>query len=262
MPYTDHRAVVFKCNILPFPRGPSYYKFNNSLLKEKEFLELINNFFISETNRYADMDPHMRWETKKVKLKEEIIKYSKNRSIKHNDKSRQLENKINFLEKKFAENPLDEKIHKELEQCKFTLQIQIEEKCRGAAVRAKTKWIEEGEKNTAYFLGLEKSRKKQSIIREIKAESGTSTDVSDISLQIHGFYADLYSNKLNLDREILENFHSNIEVPQVEETDVLKLETPFDTNEVGSALCKLKNGSSPGLDSFTKKFYKTFFGNI
>ena len=38
---TDHSAVVL--NILPqfsFKRGPSYWKFNNSLLSDKSYVEL------------------------------------------------------------------------------------------------------------------------------------------------------------------------------------------------------------------------------
>jgi hypothetical protein len=32
------------------------------------------------------------------------------------------------------------------------------EKTKGRQIRSRVKWIEEGEKNTAYFLGLEKTR--------------------------------------------------------------------------------------------------------
>lgn len=32
------------------------------------------------------------------------------------------------------------------------------EKIKGKRIRARVKWVEEGEKNSAYFLGMEKSR--------------------------------------------------------------------------------------------------------
>jgi hypothetical protein len=46
------------------------------------------------------------------------------------------------------------------------------DKTRGAQVRARIKWIEEGERNTKYFCDLEKARSKKKIITSLRNESG------------------------------------------------------------------------------------------
>ena len=51
---------------------------------------------------------------------------------------------------------------------------------RAAATRAGIKWIQEGEKSNAYFLGLEKSRTNSNKIKSLKSDSGSNiTDPKD-----------------------------------------------------------------------------------
>ena len=53
-PSTDHRAVLLSLNISEAKRGPGYYKFNNSLLRDNLFIEemklLIHEFLLTNTN--------------------------------------------------------------------------------------------------------------------------------------------------------------------------------------------------------------------
>ena len=49
----------------------------------------------------------------------------------------------------------------------------IEKKAKGAAIRSRAKWVEFGEKNTKYFLNLEKSRRGNKSINKIKNTKGT-----------------------------------------------------------------------------------------
>ena len=47
----------------------------------------------------------------------------------------------------------------DIKSCQYELDSMIEEKAKGAAVCSRAKWVECGEKNTKYFLNLEKSRR-------------------------------------------------------------------------------------------------------
>ena len=47
----------------------------------------------------------------------------------------------------------------------------IEEQ-KGAQIRSKALWAEQGEKNTKYFLGLEKHRGKQKVMTTVKTQTG------------------------------------------------------------------------------------------
>jgi hypothetical protein len=49
------------------------------------------------------------------------------------------------------------------------------EKTKGRQIRSRVKWIEEGEKNTAFFLGLEKTRQTKKVINELYDKNDKST---------------------------------------------------------------------------------------
>ena len=49
----------------------------------------------------------------------------------------------------------------------------IEEKTAGSMLRFKARWIEQGEKNTKYFLNLEKRNYNRKVITKLKLEDGT-----------------------------------------------------------------------------------------
>ena len=67
----------------------------------------------------------------------------------------------------------------------------------GAIIRSKVRWYEEGEKNTSYFLSLEKRNKAKSCIRKIiKTSDEEITDEKMILKEINNFYSHLYSKSL------------------------------------------------------------------
>ena len=65
----------------------------------------------------------------------------------------------------------------------------------GIILRSKTHWYEEGEKNTKYFLSLEKNKAKSHIRKVIDSNSEEITDQGNILKEIRCFYSNLYSRK-------------------------------------------------------------------
>ena len=66
-----------------------------------------------------------------------------------------LEDKLGKISLKISNFPQDEDIF-ELERIKRELGVIRLNKIRGSQVRCRLKWVEEGERYSAYFLGLEK----------------------------------------------------------------------------------------------------------
>ena len=66
-------------------------------------------------------------------------------------------------------------------------------------MRSKAKWYNEGEKNTKYFLSLEKRHFKQSTISHIKVSENVfiSSD-EDILCECMSFYKNLYESKVTV----------------------------------------------------------------
>jgi hypothetical protein len=60
---------------------------------------------------------------------------------------------------------------------------------KGAYVRSKANWIEKGEKNTPYFLRLERQTQSLNVIHEIKTENNTIVkSTSDILSNMCTYY--------------------------------------------------------------------------
>ena len=71
------------------------------------------------------------------------------------------------------------------------------EKNKGRTIRSRVKWIEEGETNTAFFLGLEKPRQTKKAINELYDKFGKSTiDQNEImEIEVNYYKKNIYINK-------------------------------------------------------------------
>ena len=52
---------------------------------------------------------------------------------------------------------------------------------KGAFIRSRAKWLEEGERNTSYFFALEKRNFKRNIITSLKIDNSINSNPSDIA---------------------------------------------------------------------------------
>ena len=100
------------------------------------------------------------------------MEYAKAKKEKLLRKEEELERKINALQKDIGNrNRKDNETittQRELEEKVKELERIIEHKTKGAILRAKCRWHNEGEKNTKYFLNLEKRHFKNSVISQLK----------------------------------------------------------------------------------------------
>ena len=71
----------------------------------------------------------------------------------------------------------------------------------GILFRAKALWVEEGEKNSKYFLNLEKRNYNTKNIKTLINEDGKEiTELEDIIKEENNFYDNLYSSQLEKDQ--------------------------------------------------------------
>ena len=69
-------------------------------------------------------------------------------------------------------------------------------KTKGAIIRSKARWYNEGEKNSKYFLNLENRHCKRKTITQIKTSNGSyATNDPDILKECNSFYSRLYASK-------------------------------------------------------------------
>jgi len=84
------------------------------------------------------------------------VKYSKNKSRERKSTETILQNRINDLFKRAEAEPNNKYIICEIQNSRLRLKRIMQYKTKGAILRNKVRWYEDGERNIRYFYSLEK----------------------------------------------------------------------------------------------------------
>ena len=130
-----------------YEKGPGYWKFNNTLLGDLEFVQEMN-VLIDEhiQNIIENSDSQVEWELLKNKIRTFSQNYSKIKSADRRNKITQLYNDLNDIDIDISKNVDNEILQKIREKLKLEIEILENYKARAAQVRSRVKWIEQGEK--------------------------------------------------------------------------------------------------------------------
>jgi exodeoxyribonuclease III len=262
---SDHRMVCMKFRLTTIPRGPSYYKFNDSLLHDQVFVNKMNNFITEFETEYQTLNAQCKWDLCKLKMKELSMAYSKEKCMLHRQKMTSLNKKLDELDSKLAVDPQNDILLQEKQKIKQEVELDEMNKAKSAQIRAREKFITDGEKNTRYFLNLEKVRGSNKIIENLKTTQGNITSQTDILAEQVSFFKDGFTNKTQFDQHKAEMFTAQLDIPQLsqnhkDQIDSNLIELPED--EILAALKSLNNSSAPGLSGLTTSFIKFFWSKL
>ena len=173
---TDHSLITIRAALHSNQRGPGYWKLNTSFLSDANYVNQIRTTIKRVTDEYVNDDnvnPALMWEMIKLKIREQSIKYAKDRRTKTSRREEEIEKAINVLQELIeSSNKGDredrEEASRDLEGKKTELEKIIEYRTKGAILRAKCRWHNEGERNTKYFLNLKKRHFKNCVISQLK----------------------------------------------------------------------------------------------
>ena len=131
--------------------------------------------------------------------------YSKTKAKMKKAEETDLQNKANELKLKAEQNPNDKKVINELCAVNLRLEKLLKHKTRGAILRSKSRWYEQGERNTRYFFNLEKRNYCNKTVTKLKRNDNTYTNNQFQILQEEKvFYETLYTSK-NIEKENFSN---------------------------------------------------------
>ena len=269
---TDHSMILLKIALHYNPRGRGFWKLNTSLLKEKEYLNLIKTTIDQTKSEYQSdnsVNPALLWDMIKMKVREKSISYATAKN--HKTKSREdiLFKEISRLEKELDGNTglsdtQKSLLQSSLDNLKSEMEEIIEYRTKGAVLRSRTRWYNEGEKNTKYFLNLEKRHyRKGTISRLKKGENDFATTDKEILHECESFFKDLYSSKMRTDLISPETdsfFSENDTVLSNEERD--SIEGLLTELECLNALKDMESDKSPGTDGLPSEFYQMFWNDV
>ena len=106
---SDHSAVVLHLNSIDKQRhGPSFWKFNGSLVNDVNYVTLINESVPIWLNEFKDIDDkRLLCDLIKYRIRQETIKYSKKRAREKREKISEIEASLKNSEENCSANPTD-----------------------------------------------------------------------------------------------------------------------------------------------------------
>ena len=239
---SDHLAFYLYISMNKNRRGRGYWKLNVTLLRNKEYVEIINTLIDKVTKETENQPTFDRWEFLKYKIREETIEYSKYKTSEQDLIIAQLSEKVTEMENKLEKVNIDL-----LNRTKSDLEDIIAVKTKGCMFRAKARYYEYGEKSSKYFFNMEKMRYNAKTCNALYDEKGNIIKDEKRILKLQeNYYRKLYTSdkSITFDWSTIKNT-SNIYVPdEIKEFQ----EAEFTEQDMSNAIKSLPNNKTCGND--------------
>ncbi|CAC5423410.1 unnamed protein product [Mytilus coruscus] len=246
--YDIWRARNPDCRIFSWKRiSEEYVQRVKDIISQEKESELFHRDFL------------VWWDNLKYRIKRYSQILSSDLAKQNKREYYKLERQINNLCEKAASGIVID-IAK-LESLKLELSNFEIEKCKGAVLRAKAIWAVESDKNTKYFLNLEKYKQESNAIKELLNENGdTVSDTEGILELQHSFFSDLYSCVTTDENKMSELL--NYVTKTVNEDDNTMCNDDVTEDELCKAINQLSKNKNPGSDGLTVEFYCKFYSEL
>ena len=150
-----------------------------------------------------------------------------------------------------------------MERYKSELELMYDKKVEGLIIRVRARWHEHGEKNSKYFLNLEKRNHIKKHIRKLHISGVISTNPLSIMEAQKQFYTKLYSSsKTKLDTPDAAIFFENPNLSKLSNEASEKCEGKITMEECHNIIKTFQLGKTPGNDGLPIEFYNTFWPSI
>ena len=256
---SDHNYTTVVLKSSDETRGRGFWKFNNKLLKDLIYVKMMKAMLLTEieqNNHY--LDKGFLWDYIKMRIRSETMLYSGTIQRLKRDEQKRIADDIERLDVEYTNNPNDN-TSQQLETAKNELENFNKEKLASSMFRSKCEWVEEGERNSKYFLNLEKYNFVNKQITSLDVNGKTVNKGPEILKEIKTYYEKLYGAN-NIDNRKLDEVLANI--PKLSNEQKVKTKGLITYNECLKSLKSLSNGKTPGLDGITTDFYKFFWIDI
>ena len=81
------------------PKGPGFWKFNNTLLEDEEYVTLIRELIPQIREKYYSiLDKRLLWELMKLEIRGETIKFAKRKSKIYSQREIEISNQLDQLD--------------------------------------------------------------------------------------------------------------------------------------------------------------------
>lgn len=273
---SDHSQISFKLELKKEDRKNNFWKFNSTLLKDKNYLNEINTVIKTIKEQYAALvyqreiittipaedlqlmiSDQLFLDTLIMEIRKKSMEYSSKKKKDNLKEEKDLEEEIQQLEIKLNKSEDETQL---LKQKKENLVNIRQEKMQGILIRSKARWAAQGEKINKYFCNMEKRHfVSKQMFKLIKNNGECTESTEEMVKEAKLYYENLYSKKETTNTN-LENYVHDL--PKLSESEADTLEGLITLEEAALALKGMKNGKSPGTDGITVDFLKVFWKQL
>ena len=261
---SDHQylLVVFSIH-QQFDSGPGVWKLNASLLQDPEYIQLITSFLSHwhSMENHADFPSLMDWwDEGKFYVREVSRTYERAKAADKRGRKASPTKQMHALKKAFDQG----------DRTAFTRLCAIQQelrdialyKARGAQVRARCQWAEEGETSSSYFLSLESkhhARQTMYLIRD-PATGLVRHDPFEILGLWRSYYNNLFTAQV-CDPIAQDTMLSQL-THRLSQAERASCEGCLTVDECSAALLGMCHGKTPGSDGLPMEFYRVFWQSL
>ena len=143
----DHNAIYISLfwYVNKTPRGPGFWKFNNTLLKDEKYAAIVWETYTNTLRYYEQVSyKRLQWEFIKMEIRNTTISYTKHKAKMSGDRPKDIRQQLGQLNEIVCKDFFPSDIYQVL-QCydslKSELQSSYEGKGKHAMFRAKCRWV-------------------------------------------------------------------------------------------------------------------------
>lgn len=244
---SDHFPIILENSSLNW--GPTPFRFDNYLLKEKLFIKNISSWW-SLTHQNGQPGYSFIRRLKKLALKVKEWKRGNVDAIKSRKKI--LSEEIDSI------NSLEESLHQKRISLKVDLHEAVLQELRFQRQRCKKIWLKEGDENTSLFHKIGSARRRKNFIAELISSNDISLVTDDhLEQEIVDHFNNIYNNIPAPGWMV-----SNLDWHHISSELAAFLTRPFTEDEVWKNLRSLGHNKSPCPDGFTVEFFKKSWNTL
>ena len=200
----------------------------------------------------------------KIRIREFSQKLCRKKALDRKNDKFSLDKKLCELEKQIDVNIPDQQVEKEYNDTKERLEKIHRHESRGAAgIRARIRWMEEGERSTKFLGGLEKSNAKKKEISQLKRgnDNRIVSKNEEIMEEVIEYYSNLYKKEKHNTKN-MSNYTCFQNIDQLFNENKEMCEGLLTEEECIHAVFAMQKNKAPASDGISIEFYQVFWSQI
>ena len=255
---SDHGAVIVEAKPVRVTKKHNITRIDVRFMTN---ITLRTKFIKDLTERLTQLEetilnPHDTLEFLKMCIRSIAIEIASNHKKETEQEYKDIKKEIDFWQCTYEAAQIDgvsNYAQVKLEEATNRRDKYLEDRGRYLCDRAKTKWYQEGERGTKYFLNILRSRTKQNEMTELTTSNGLTKDRGEIKTLVQNFYRSLYERGDPQHSGDASEFLSNMST--LDSESIGKIIEPITQDELLNTL-KTCQDSAPGPDGLPYSLIK------